>query len=243
MTQGKEQVIATINNDENTIAIITYDVNKGKELDNEISLDLVDAQHIVIASPAQYQYATDFVKKLKEQMGKVTQLFEESKTNAHKAHKSVCELEKKMLLPLQNAESVIKTAMSNWAMEQKRIERENEERIRKIHQAEIDRQLAEAALLETEVEQEEALQQVIEVEEMTQSFTMSKRVELPKGVSEVVDWNISIVNEDRVPLQINGVILRSVDLAAIKRFVKSTEGKVQIPGVYIEETRNIRVRG
>ena len=86
----------------------------------------------------------------------VTDFFKPMKDSAYQAHKAVCDREKTMLKPLQEAEKILKKSMSAYYQEQERKRRELEEKMRREAEAERERKLNEAAALEEAGKADEA---------------------------------------------------------------------------------------
>jgi hypothetical protein len=201
------------------------------------------ATSLIISTEADYSNAGEFLKLIKTNTKTVQNFFEEIKNNAYASWKAICNKETDLTKPLQEAESIVKKGMANFAMEQEKIKHEKEAELRRI-QAEMARKEAErAAELETQGKTEEAeiaFETALQIEDLKPAvIANANKVE---GVSFSVDWEVAVMNEDVVPVSLNGVILRPVDVGAIKRLVKLAKGKIDILGVKITETKNMRVR-
>ena len=120
--------------------------------EQQLTRDVTDiefkAESLVIQSDADYATAGEFGKMLKKKASQVTTFFKPMKDSAYQAHKAVCDREKAMLAPLRNAEKIVKQAMSAYVEEQERKRREAEEAARRAAEAERERKIQEASVLE-----------------------------------------------------------------------------------------------
>ena len=62
-------------------------------------------------------------------------------------------------------------------------------------------------------------------------------------MSKSKTWKIVGVDASRVPIEINGMVIRPVDEKAILRIIKASKGTIRIPGVIYEEATQISARG
>ena len=80
------------------------EIVKEKAIQKEVSLVEIQAKEMVISSEEEYEKAAEFGKQIKEKAKVVTDFFKPMKDSAYQAHKAVCDREKTMLKPLQEAE-------------------------------------------------------------------------------------------------------------------------------------------
>jgi hypothetical protein len=198
---------------------------------------------IVIVNQEDYAAAAEFLKQVKTSANAVKDFFKDIKEAAAKTHRGICEKEKAYLTPLNNAEIHVKGIMGNYLQEQERIRRVKEAELRRQQEEAARKAADEAARLEAEGKQDEAeaaLDIAVEIAELKPVVEMaSTKVE---GVSYTVDYDVTVTDALQVPTYISGVELRPVDLMAVKRYVKACKGAVTIPGIKITETKNMRVR-
>lgn len=121
---------------------------KEQELQQSNSLVERRAKELKILTNEDYEKAAEFGRKIKIQAKVVTDFFKPMKDSAYKAHKAVCDREKAMLKPLQEAERILKGSIAAYQKEQERKKRELEERMRLEAEAERDKKLSEAAAAE-----------------------------------------------------------------------------------------------
>jgi hypothetical protein len=219
--------------------------NKEVELSRSVSVIELEAESIAISSDADYNDAAEFGRKLKRALSDVTDFFKPMKEAANKAHREVCDREKIMLKPLQNAESVLKSTMGNYALRKEQEKRAIEEAARRRAQEEADRKFDEAIAQQNAGNVEAAESAMLDAQIMdTMSRSLSIEVEPPKaeGISQSKDWVIDGIDASQVPIDLVGICLRPVDDKAIIRLIRSSKGKIVIPGVTYHETVKTSIR-
>lgn len=201
------------------------------------------ANSLTVASDAEYQYAGEFLKKVKASIKNIEDFFSEMKKSAHKTWKDICEKETSYTNQLEQAEKLVKTSMGKYLQIQEQKRREEEARIRAEQERIALEQLKKAEELKEqgkEIEAAIAEETAYSIDEMKPILQVSS----PKmaGISYQSDWDVSIADDSNIPISLNGVVIRPVDLGAVKRLVKASKGKISIPGIKITETKNMRVR-
>lgn len=86
---------------------------------------------------------------------------------------------------------------------------------------------------------ETAVRQIQEQTEKELGIVVAVTSDLPKveGISYATDFDIVIENEELIPSE-----YKVVDTSLIKKIVKSSKGKIEIPGVKVIENKSIRVK-
>ena len=215
------------------------------ELSRAVTEIEFQAESIIIKTEEDYQSAGEFGRLLKKKSAEVTEFFAPMKKAAHDAHKQICDREKQMLTPLMNAEKVIKKTMGAFALEQERKKKEEEERLRKLAEEEANRLLAQAVEAEASGNAEVAkmaMENASVIESAGRSIVIDAPQPKAEGVSMTSDWEIESIDSSLVPISIAGMEIRPVDEAAIKRLIKMSKGKIEIPGVKYKETARISFR-
>ena len=115
------------------------------KLGNEVSLIEQRAEAVVVASGADFEDAGLFLKQIKQAQKQVKDYWEPLRVSAKKSYDEVLTHRKEMIEPLEKAEKIVKTKVNEYSAEQERKRREQEEAMRRLAQAEIDRHLNEAA--------------------------------------------------------------------------------------------------
>lgn len=216
-----------------------------EELQQSNSLVERRAKELKILTNEDYEKAAEFGQKIKIQAKVVTDFFKPMKDSAYKAHKAVCDREKAMLKPLQEAERILKGSIAAYQKEQERKKRELEERMRLEAEAERDKKLSEAAAAEEAgnlAEAEMALAEAQMVETVAASTTVVMNTPKTKGIGTAKDWEIESIDREKVPVVFSGVEIRPVDEKAIMRLIRATKGSIQIPGIKYKETAKVSIR-
>lgn len=216
-----------------------------KKLEKEVSVVEKQAGDIVITNDAEYQYAGELTKQVKAAQKKVEEYWEPMRASTYAAYKSVTDHKKDMLDPLKNAESILKKKISGYLVEVERKRKAEEEALRKQAEEEMLKKMAEAeeAAKKGDVEAVEyAMAEAEVMEQVAATAVVESQATKVSGISQKKDWKITKIDEEKVPVDIAGIVIRPVDEKAIMNLIKSTKGKVKIPGVTFEETVNISVR-
>ena len=115
------------------------------KLGKEVSLIEQRAEAVVVASGADFEDAGLFLKQIKQAQKQVKDYWEPLRVSAKKSYDEVLNHRKEMIEPLEKAEKIVKVKVNEYSAEQERKRREQEEAMRRLAQAEIDRHLNEAA--------------------------------------------------------------------------------------------------
>lgn len=231
--EAVEKVVATITTEDVEAKI----VNDEARQDEDNRALQAKAASLVIMNDQQYQEAAEIGKEIKRRAKMVTDLFQPIKEAANKAHKAACAREKEMLLPLQEAERMVKASMSAYTMEQERKRLEAEETARKAREEEARRMLEQAVALDEQGDSEAAAAVLEDAQVMAETPAVAApAVLVTKGVTQKKVWDIQIVSPGDVPVSFAGVVIRPIDIATIKKLVTASKGKMQIPGVKVIES-------
>lgn len=200
-------------------------------------------QEISINNDEDNVKAGNFLKQIKPVIKNIKEYWKPLKESAKKAHSDLCAREKTMLEPLESAETQIKVKMSTYIAEQEEKARKEQEALRKAQEAEALKQLAEAEKLKAEGKEVEAQIQ----EEMAYAIDEVKTVVQPtiqkqEGISYMTDYQVEILDANKVPTYVNGIEIRPIDVQAIRKLAKASKGQIQINGIKILETKVMKVR-
>lgn len=213
---------------------------------NEIEEVKIQGNQIKVVDDGSYELAGNFLKDVKANQKKVKDYFAPLKEQAYKTHKAITSRESETLKPLEEIERQIKSEMTKYFMEQERKRREAEELLRKQIEEEKRRAFEEAQKLEQEGKSEEsemALDAAVNAEDMMQFAKVEVARPTVKGVGTQKDWIVTITDDSKVPTYLMGACIRPVDLMAIKKLVKATDGKIKIDGIRIKETIIMKAGG
>lgn len=217
----------------------------GKSLGNEASALEQRANFVVVQDEVGYEIAGNLLRDIKGWQKKIKDYWEPLRVSAKQSYDNVLARKKEMLDPVENAEKILKRKMGSYTMEQERKAREQAEMQRRLAQEEAERKLAEALEMEKAGNSFGAEYAMAEAEVYDQvAATTSANVKQPKmqGVSTQKTWRIEILDESKIPVAVNGAVLRPVDKAAVLRMVKASKGQISIPGVKIIEDVAVSAR-
>lgn len=204
---------------------------------------LEQARYLNITSAADYEAAAEFTKQVKSLSKRIKDYWEPLKKSARASWQSLVDREKELLKPLEQAEAEVKTKMAAYQKKVQEEERAARELAEKLKREEAERLLAEAAKAAeqgNEMESEILLAQA----EIMEASQPAVQMQTPKatGVSTRTLYRARIIDESKVPVEVAGVVIRPVDLAAINKLAQASKGKIQIPGIEIYEEQSVAVR-
>jgi len=240
------------NANETVVAVIdTADVEQVEQTEQEHALTRVvteielRAEAITIESEDDYKKAGEFGRALKQKTSEVKDYWKPIKDAAYAAHRQICDREKAMLQPLTNADNALRKAMSAYVMGQEKIRKAAEEAARKAAQEEAERRMQEAIEHEKSgnMKMAAAIAEEAEIiEEAASTVSVASQKPKVEGVSTVKDWEITSVDNTKVPIMMEGMELRPVDTAAVMKLIRATSGRIKIPGIEFKETVQMRFR-
>lgn len=181
-----------------------------------------------ITNQEDYLVATEYLKNIKAHAKDIETFFRDIKANTYKSWKDICAKEKSYLDPLNNAESKIKKLMVDYQLEQDIAKRLAEAK-------ELEEQQSKVAELKANGKEDEA-------EALSSQSIQSVSEAKVEGISYQVDYEIIILDEVKVPVEISGTIIRPIDTNIIKQLAKVSKGNIKIDGIEIKETKIAKVR-
>lgn len=214
-------------------------------LSREVSVYEAKALRMVVASDEDFSLAGEATKAVKRMQKKVTEYWEPLRVSAKKTYDDVLARKKEMISPLESAEKILKAKMAAYSNEQRRKQREREEAMRRLAQAEVERKLEEAAQAEAAGDTaavEYAMAEAEVMDDVAKGGKAGAAVPKAAGISTSKAWKITSIDITQVPVEIAGAIIRPVDEKAVMALIKATKGSIKIPGIVYEETTNISVR-
>ena len=203
------------------------------------------ARAIVIADQATYEQAGEKLLAVAELRREIEDHHRPLKQKAHEAHKAVCDAEKKMLGPVEEAESILKRGIATYTAEQRRIQEQREREAREAAER------AQAEALEASVEAAEAegasaeeVRAIIEQPAPAPVVYVPPTVQKVAGVSAAKTYRAEVYNLKELCKAVSrGEVSEafvSANLVALNGVARSTRGSVRIPGVRIVEDLNVR---
>lgn len=224
---------------------LVLDTAENEQLGKEVSLIETQASAVVVASEADYAAAGDLTKTVKAMQKQVKEYWDPLRVAAKKTYDDVLAKKKAMLDPLEAAEKILKGKMTEFVLEQERKRKEQEEAMRRLAQAEIDRKLEEAATAETNGDTmgvEFAMAEAEVMQGIAEAGSIPSQKPKADGVSTSKTWKITSIDDSKVPVALCGAVIRPVDEKAVLALIKATKGKIEIPGITFEESVTISVR-
>ena len=224
---------------------LTVQTEQEALLEREVSSVEKQAAAIVIRTDDDLVQAKQFVAGIKSVTKRVEEFWKPLWDTSYRAYKTVVDRKKAMIEPLTNAEKTAKKEISRYVTEQDRKRREEEERLRRLAQEEMERKLNEAAMAES-VGDADGVEYALAEAEAYESASMAKAAvaAAPKvdGMSQRKTWVIESIDLSQLPCEFAGVMLRPADEKAIANLVKASKGTIKIPGVKYKEDYIIAVK-
>lgn len=200
------------------------DIINYESIDKENSAVVTAAETLAVSDRVEYALAGEFLKKIKEVKGKVTEALEPNVKRWYEGHKKAKAEFNERMKPLDDAERIVKSKMQTFfAAEEKK--RQDEEREKKAREEELEREKeekAKALLDQGEFKKAEAVLNATEVLPEVQDKVKAQ------GVSMVKNWKFRIINPGLVPDQ-----YKIIDEKAIGQVVRGLKERASIPGVEV----------
>lgn len=208
-----------------------------KALEVEKTSITTQAKAIRVIDQSSYDSGRIFIKDIADTIASVKAYWQEPKRRANEAWKAICSKENEMLVPLTEAQDIVKRSMQVWNEEQQRIADELRAREEKARREEADRLIAEAAEEEKNgngLDSEIKLQMAATLED-TSNFTapVQQKNTRKKLTVEVIDRNA-------VPMCFEGFQICDINATNVLNYYKNT-GKTP-PGLRIKEESIIVAR-
>lgn len=203
------------------------------------------ANNLVIDSDERYNQAAAFLQRIKTQQKTVTDFFEPLRKATKAAYDSVLSRKKDMTTPLDKAEKVIKGKMGEYQRKAEQARREQEEKLRRAAEAEREKAFTAAVTAEAQGDMLGAEMALAEAEVMDDAAavaTVHLAAPKAKGISSRKGWEITGIDPDKVPVSLNGMVIRPVDEKAVMALIKASKGTIQIPGITYRETAIISAK-
>lgn len=198
---------------------------------NEVEIKAVSvvdqAKAVKIIDAESYTSAGVLWKSIGDMIKEVRDTFDPICEAAHKAHKAATAKRALYLDPLESAYKKVKQLMSDYDLEQDRIRRAAEERLREIaRREEEERRLQEAIILESEG-------QTAIAEAVMEAPVYVAPVVIPKTTPKMAGgpvfrevWDFEIIDEKAIPRE-----YMVPDLVKIRKVVTALKNQSNIAGV------------
>jgi len=209
------------------------------EMATESSSVLAWAKAVTITSPDQMQAVSDRLRAVKSLGRRIADFFAPMKKRAAEAHKEICQTEKGLLGPLDEAERLVKAAMLTYQREEdrkrqeeaRRLQAEADERARK----ERERLAKQAAKLKTPELREQRLAQAAQV--VAPVVLPSAPPPKPAGVVTRRRWTFRVTDAAQVPRE-----FLMVDEQKLSKLAQALGPDAKVAGVEFYEAQTVAVR-
>ncbi len=210
-----------------------------EQVAQKASLLVQNAMTIKVIDATTQHQASQALLAITNLRREVADTFRPMKEAAFRAHRTICEQEKKHDQPLADAERAVKTQIGTFVAEQQRLAREAEEAARKTameaaqreSRAEAERQAIEDAVALEAIGDTEGAQAVLDhpapapVRYVAPAPIAPQVAQVP-GVVTREDWDFRITDESLIPRE-----YLLVNESALRALGKNTKGKAKVAGV------------
>lgn len=214
-----------------------------QRLERSTQLMVQQAKSLTITTQEDYKAAADALSEIKKRAKQVKDYWQKPKADAAAAHKTICDKEKEMLAPLNEAEKIIKNTMVVYHAALEEARRKAEEEAKKRKQEEVDRLLSESMTAEQNGDTVSAAT-TMAMAQMIDDMPSSVVLDNPKasGTSVRKTWKAKIVDPKIVPAYVNDIEVRTINMSALNQLARMTSGTLSVPGVEFYEESSISVR-
>jgi hypothetical protein len=187
---------------------------------------------VIINNSDDYVAAGSLWTTIKGIMKQVDDSFDPIISKAHASHKEAVAQKAKIYDPLKSVYVYVKGVMSAWDVEQERIRKAEETRLREVaRKAEEERLLTEAIAAESAGEKEEAAA-IMEEPVYVPPIVLQKAVPKVQGMSFRTIWKFRIKDVNAIPRQY--MVPNEVAIGGV---VRSLKASANIPGIEVYEER------
>ena len=197
----------------------------------------MEAAEIDVVGQDTLDHATAFLQRVKSLRDTIAEKFKEPVANAYKANRSMKALMDEIDKPAKDAWGLVKGKIADFTIEQARVQREEQERLREAARKEAEyKQLEEAVRLENEGHLQ-AADEVMSAPVMPVAPIAVAAPPKAKGLTVRKTWKARILDPTKIP----GTWLMP-NLKAIDAYARSMGSEAVIPGVEFYEDTNVAVR-
>mgnify|MGYP001589650164 CR=1 FL=1 len=208
---------------------------KEQEIEKSIGSVQTVATSLVVSSHETYSEAGELLVTIKKVKKTIEEYFKPLKDSAHKSWKGICDREKQEIEKLSPALDHLNKQMTVWYIEQEKIRKAEEDRLRlEALKKEEDERLAAALQAEAEGQEEEA-QAILETPIIVPPPMVEKAVPKQAGLAMTTTWKHRVTSlqmlckaiaEGKAPItciQANDVFLGQQ--------ARAGKGEIKYPGV------------
>lgn len=200
-----------------------------QELSEKTDLVLSDVKTLTIKTDEQFQNAANFLKTIKAIQKEIDDYFDPAIRKAHEAHKEILNAKKKQSEPLQQAERILKSKISQYHAEEERKRLEEQRRIE-----EEARKKAEERRLNEAIEtgDDSILDEPIIVPQVQVKDTTKT-----EGISYQDNWKFRVIDKKKVPEE-----YKMIDEKKIGQVVRAMKEKTNIPGIEVYPEKIVKAK-
>ena len=211
------------------------DLIETKKIEQEIANVQTATTSIIITSNDVYMQAGDMLSTIKKVKKTIEEYFKPLKDAAHKSWKQICNRENEEIEKLTPSINHLNKQMTTWNIEQEKIRKSEENRLRQEAMiAEEERRLADALQAEKEGNKEEAIA-ILEEEQYVPPPIVEKLVPKQAGLTMTTTWKWRLVDINKVPRQ-----YLQVNESAINQVVRKLKDKSGISGIEVYPESGMR---
>lgn len=199
-----------------------------RALETKTSSIVDQAKSQAVTSPAEYESAADLLLRIKDCRKEIAATFGPIKSKQYDAWKETVAQEKRHDEPLVLAETILKSKIADYTMEQEKKRREEEARLlAEQRKKEEEERLAQAVLAE-QAGDVEAAEQILDTPSYVPPPVVPRATPKVAGVATRMEWDFQIIDAAKVP-----EMFKVVDEKKIRAQVKSLGANCKIPGVRV----------
>jgi hypothetical protein len=203
------------------------------------------ARAVVITDQYSYGVAVEKLLGVAALRQEIVDHHAQAKADAYKAHQSVCAMERRHLLPVTEAESLLKMKIGQWDIEQRRIreaaERQAREEAERIRIEEIE---AAAVTAEAEGASVDEVRAIIEQPVISPKVYVPPTYQPAKGVSTATTYQADVYDVKALCRGIaEGTVSPNLvipNLVALNQMARAMKTTFSVPGVRVVEVTNVR---
>jgi hypothetical protein len=197
-----------------------------KKIANEITKVHIVATSIIVKDNDSYAYAGDMLVTIKKVKKNIEEYFRPLKAAAHAAWKQICNRENEEIEKLTPALKHLDMQMTAYNIEQEKIRKAEEERLRReAEKAEQEARL-QAAIEAEKAGQKEEAEAILEEPVFVPPPIVDKTVPKQAGLAMTTNWEAKIIDEHLIPRQ-----YLMPDMVKINQVVRALKDKTNIPGI------------
>lgn len=221
-------------------------IDKEKELQNKGTTVLDESKAVAsaISDPETYQQAADYLQTIKGFMKVIDEYFEQDIKKAFDLHRSLTKKRKDALEPLENAEKIIKSSMQEFAIEQQRKARIEQERLLAEQKKQAEEAKLSAAQSASDAGEHDKADAILDTPVVISPVVVETLKAAGTSVTE--SWDVELVRAfDVVKAVVEGkapISIVQINLVELKRLAKMHDGKLPFGGVRTFKRMSVRSR-